>query len=131
MSLFSKLLRLSSGGTMRLEDFHTEIVAYVLRSFSELTIQWLSDLGLTDAAKPDKVAVETQEQIDALESHDGLGSRPDISIRINRDHCTELIFVESKIGSREGSSQLQRYADHLAATKDLSKRSLIYITRDF
>ena len=44
MSLFSKLQRLISDGRTQLEDFHTEIIAHVLRNSPELTLKWLKKL---------------------------------------------------------------------------------------
>jgi hypothetical protein len=44
---------------------------------------------------------------------------------------TDVVFVESKVGSREGQDQLRRYAEHLSAVPDVRHRSLVYITRDY
>jgi hypothetical protein len=133
VSLFSKLQRLVS----RPEDFNTEIVAHVLRNSPELTRTWLADDLKLTTLNPNNVIVMTQEQLDPLETHDDRGSRPDISIRLKQGDQTELIFIESKIGSKEitgpneQANQLQRYFDQLAAKSNLNKRSLLYITRDF
>src|SRR5258708_36579414 len=131
MSLFSKLLQLSGDSKSSLEDFHTEIVAQVLQDTPELTVRWLADLGLTAREPPDTLTVGTQQELDALDAHEGLGSRPDIWILLTRGDLKELVFLESKVGSTEGWKQLQRYADQLAARKEVSKGSLVYITRDF
>jgi hypothetical protein len=45
-----------------------------------------------------------------------------------------LILIESKVDSKQGDTQLQRYTDHLAAEKErkpLKKTSLVFITRDY
>src|SRR6266567_4606167 len=120
MSLFYKLLRLTCGGKTQEENFHTELVAQVLRDSPQLTLRWLARFGLPGCANGNnaKVLVNTQENFHALMAHNGLDSRPDISIRIPRGEQTQFVFVESKIGSKEGHikgfrSQLERYADHL------------------
>jgi hypothetical protein len=62
MSLFSKLQRLISDGKTRSEDFHTEIVAQVLKNSPELTVKWLVSLDLTQPEDADDVFVATQEE---------------------------------------------------------------------
>lgn len=47
MNLFDRLRRLTAGDTFRLEDFHTEIVAEVLRNSWALTLAWLRSIGAT------------------------------------------------------------------------------------
>jgi hypothetical protein len=130
MSLFSKLQRLIADGKTRSEDFHTEIVAQVLNNSPTLTVKWLASLNLTKPEPAERVCVATQEEFDPLGTHE-TGSRPDISIRLERPRSAELVFLESKVGSMEGDRQLERYADHLAARLGFESRSLVYITRDF
>src|SRR5713101_5763793 len=102
-SLFSKLLRLDS---TEKEDFHTEIVAHALRESPDLAFRWLKAIRATSFAKFDKLLVSSQEELDPLASHEGIGSRPDIAIRIIHGDQIEIIFVESKIGSTENPGQL-------------------------
>jgi hypothetical protein len=130
MSLFSKLQRLISDGKTRSEDFHTEIVAQVLQNSPELTVKWLATLDLTKPEEADAIFVATQEEYDPLETHDR-GSRPDISIRLEKHGLIELVFLESKVGSEEGDNQLEHYADQLTVKSGLERRSLVYVTRDF
>ncbi len=42
---------------------------------------------------------------------------------------TDVVMVESKIGSDEGDRQLWRYARHLAKRDGPGKRALLYVTR--
>jgi len=131
MSLFSKLYRLSSVRINQLENYHTEIVACVLQNSPELTWKWLAKLGLPVQGEWREVVVRTQENLGQCEDPDDSGSRPDIVISIEGDKGTDLTYIESKVGSKQGKSQLQRYANHLAGHERVCTRSLVYITRDF
>ena len=116
-----------------IEDFHTEIVAQVLRNSPALTLDWLRRVGATTLEKVDCVTIATQETYEKLDGH-ATDSRPDITIRLMAGGATELIFVESKLPSTQGSDQLQRYVEHLnaATTKQsVQKTSLVFITRDY
>src|SRR5882724_9806069 len=128
MALFSKLRRLTYE---ELEDFHTEIVAQVLRSRPDLLVKWLAELRATGLSDQEEIFVTTQEDFDPLESHNGLGSRPDITITLQRGEITDRVFVESKIGSKARDKQLSKYAEHLSRLSGKGKRTLIYITRDY
>lgn len=136
MSLFTQLRRLYAKGKFRLEDFHTEIVAQVLRNSRQLVSEWLCAFdwqGRLDLAlmhEPDSITVATQEQFAALDDH-ATDSRPDIAIRLCKDDWKLLVLVESKIGSKEGFDQLTRYAEHLGRKPHTHSTALIYITRDF
>jgi hypothetical protein len=44
---------------------------------------------------------------------------------------SDWIAIESKLDSREGDNQLPRYAEVLAAQKDVRRKFLLYITRDY
>ena len=44
---------------------------------------------------------------------------------------TDVVFVESKIGSREGQDQLMHHAVQLSAVPNVRHRRLVYITRDY
>jgi len=127
MSLFSKLLRLRS---TEKEEFHTEIVAQVLRQSTSLTFRWLKTIHATSFAHFEELRVSSQEELDPLSSHEGIGSRPDIVIRIIQGDQIEVVFVESKIGSTENPGQLQKYAEHLEA-QNATTRCLVFITRDY
>lgn len=132
MSLFSELRRLYRTDRFQIEDTHTEIAAQILRNSDVLTLGWLHRLGVTALQKA-KISISTQERFEMLAKHTS-SSRPDITIRLKAADKAELIFVESKLPSVKGDDQLQRYADHLASaynSKNLSKASLIFITRDY
>src|SRR5713101_7556620 len=110
MALLRSLFRLFPTGAVALEDFHTEVVGYVMGSLPDSTVAWLHEIGATEIVKADKVIVTTQEELSALEGH-VTGSRPDIAIRLSKDRERELVYIESKIGSTEGNRQLDRYLD--------------------
>ena len=130
MSLFTQLRGLYRREKFRLEDFHTEIVAQVLRNNRQLTIDWLRGINITDLKAPDSIEIATQEEFAKL-AHHRTDSRPDIAIRLVQDGKTELILIESKVDAKQGPDQLERYAEHLRAAQDLEKTSLIFITRAY
>ena len=77
MSLFNQLKRLYRRDKFQMEDFHTEIVAQVLRNSNDLTLQWLRSLGATKLEMPVGIAITTQEKFDKLEEDYGLEGLPD------------------------------------------------------
>src|SRR5438046_8640086 len=131
MSLFAKLLQLHSDEHRRLEDFHTEIVAHVLASDSELTLRWLRKLGVTELHEADEIAVSTQQEFQPIERLHSFGSKPDITIRVRKESHVEAVFIESKVGSEESQGQLSKYIDQLRALLGVDQRSLVFITRDY
>jgi hypothetical protein len=131
MSLFGKLIQLHSDEHRCLEDFHTEIVAHVLTSDFELTLQWLQKLGVTKLCEADEIAVSTQQRLEPIEGLHSFGSKPDITIRLRNGLRIEVVFIESKVGSQEGHGRLSRYMDQLRALPGVDQRSLIFITRDY
>lgn len=132
MSLFKQLERLHRSDRFQREDFLTEIVAQVLQNSQELTLEWLRSLKVTDLKKATS-RVRTQAKFEKLPGHD-TDSRPDMLVELFSEDCKELIFIESKVDAMQGGTQLQRYADHLAAEKErkgLTKTSLVFITLDY
>jgi hypothetical protein len=132
MSLFKQLEKLYRPDRFQREDFLTEIVVQVLRNSQELTLEWLRSLGVTDL-KNAYIKIDPQVVFGKLAGHD-TDSRPDMAISLVEGGNTELILIESKVDSKQGGTQLQRYADHLAAEKErkaLKKTSLVFITRDY
>ena len=99
MSLFRQLQRLYRPDRFQLEDFHTEIVAQVLRNSPALTLAWLRGIGVTSLEKA-HVHVGTQEEFEKLAGH-STDSRPDIAIRLVAGEKTELILIESKVPSKQ------------------------------
>ncbi len=131
MSLFNRLLSLNSGN-IPLEDFFTEIVAHLFSTNKYLLFAWLKELNLLEPSDYADAQVLTQQSFDALPHHKS-GSRPDIVIHLEREegNSHDLIFIESKIGSHEGESQLSRYVDHLDSLQSFEVKTLLYVTRDF
>jgi hypothetical protein len=133
MSLFSNLQRLYRPDRFLIEDFHTEIVAQVLRNSPTLTLQWLNRIGATTLQTTDIIDIRTQEEFLALPGHSA-ASRPDITIRLKRNDLSELIFIESKLPSTQGYDQLKRYAEQLEfnrRSKALSNAFLVFVTKDY
>ena len=126
MSLLQRLLNLYSGITPE-ENFFTEVFIVALQRNPDLFGNFLKKLGLTESYKGYKI--ESQISLPKLEMHD-MGSRPDIIITLRTQENNDLIFIESKFGSREGKNQLQRYAEQLM-NKESRNKYLVYITYGF
>ena len=113
MSLFGQLRLLHQRERFPLEDFHTEIVAQVLRDTPLLAQAWLRGLGIAALSGGESLTVETQRTFPALAGHDE-DSRPDMTIQISGTGRKELVFVESKVTASAGHTQISRYLEHLA-----------------
>lgn len=134
MSLFRKLQRLYRPEKFQFEDFHTEIVAQVLKNSPALTLAWLRSIKATSLGEADHIKVSTQQETFQPLAHHPTASRPDITIRLFVGTKAELIFIESKQGSTQGFDQLQRYAEQLQSAQqneNLQKISLVFVTRDY
>jgi hypothetical protein len=129
MALFSRLLNLNTG-SMPLEDFFTELVAYLFSTDREILYAWLQDLNLLDISACLDADISTQREFQPLDGHLS-GSRPDIVIELVDGKSCSVIFIESKIGSHEGYKQLPRYAEILDKLPGFHQKFLLYITRDF
>lgn len=132
MSLFKELQQLYRPDRFQLEDFLTEIVAQVLRDSPGLTLEWLRSLGATDLMDA-QCRIKTQVRFDKLPGHE-IDSRPDIVVCLINNQVEELVFIESKVDSVQGDTQLQRYSEHLTAEKEkkgYKKVALVFITRDY
>ena len=129
MALFSRLLNLNTGN-IPLEDFFTELVAYLFSTDKEILYAWLKHLNILDTSIDLDAYVSTQRKFEPLDSH-RLGSRPDIVIELADTQRRSIIFIESKIGSQEGDEQLSRYAEILHGIPGFQHKFLLYITRDF
>ncbi len=131
MSLFDELRRLYRKDKFEMEDFHTEIVAQVLRNSSELTIEWLGGIGAADSRMASVISVRTQQRFAALEENQP-GSRVDMVIRLLSDSgLRQIVFIESKIDSTENPGQLPKYAKVIQEREDFDCNAIVYITRDF
>lgn len=131
-SLFNTLLRLQSRHTDRtpLEDYFTELFAYLLQDAPDILAAFIRRFGLTRLPGPVVASVQTQVRYNRLEEHDS-GSRPDLVLQVESAGEVGLVFIESKLGSKEMQGQLQRYAEHLANHPGLQERTLVFITRDY
>jgi hypothetical protein len=116
------LLNRSSGRP--LEDFLTEIFAYVIKNDQLLLQDFLSYFNIL-SDDVDDLTVITQFELKALPAHE-VDSRPDIAIFGEE----AAILIENKLNALEGASQLSRYAEHLENFHK-KKSKLVYITRDF
>ena len=133
---------------MSLEDYFTEIFAYLLSTYPDLCLAWLDQSGILPTNENySHINITTQRSFDALEDHQH-SSRPDVVMWLSEGgflaetiieqhpdevpiQPTDVVFIESKIGSREGEDQLKRYAEQLSSVPDVRHRRLVYITRDY
>jgi hypothetical protein len=133
VSLLGKLIQLHTG-SVPLENFFTEVAGHLLRVHPGFCRLWLSNVGLVEVRDERRVVgVKTQPNLAALEHHRE-ASRPDIKIELS-DVVTgarpDIVFVESKVASGEGSGQLRCYADQLAGLGGTGRKTLLYVTRDY
>ncbi len=134
MALFGRLLNLSTGSVL-LENFFTEIIAYLLSTEKEILYNWLKYLDLNLTTNYSASELITQASFKPLSSspyNHSVGSRPDLVIKLvdaagNRD----IIFIESKIGATENPDQLKNYVEILHELPRFDRKFLLYITRDF
>ncbi|MEH2065852.1 MAG: PD-(D/E)XK nuclease family protein [Nostoc sp.] len=129
MSLFTNLLNLHSGNKPR-EDFFTEIVAYFLSLNKDILIDWLKHHSIISDDNYSNIKISTQQEHPALASHTE-DSRLDIVVELSNCLSTDVIFIESKIGAKDGNNALKKYAEILSNLPNIRHRILIYITRDY
>jgi hypothetical protein len=129
MSLFTNLLNLHSGNKPR-EDFFTEIFAYFLSLNNDILIDWLKHHSIISDDNYSSIKISTQQEHQALANHTE-DSRLDIVIELSTGLSTDVIFIESKIGAKDGNNALKKYVDILSNLPNVRHRILIYITRDY
>ncbi|MEH1902413.1 MAG: PD-(D/E)XK nuclease family protein [Nostoc sp.] len=129
MSLFTNLLNLHSAIKPR-EDFFTEIVAYFLSLNNDILLDWLKHHSIISDDNYSSINISTQQEHKGLESHTE-DSRLDIAVELSTGLNTDVIFIESKIGAKDGNNALRKYADILSNLPNVRHRILIYITRDY
>jgi hypothetical protein len=129
MSLFTNLLNLHSANKP-LEDFFTEIVAYFFSINQDLLIAWLKQNLIISDDRYSSITITTQKEHQALESHTA-DSRFDILIELSNGVNTDVIVIESKIGSTDGNNALKRYIEILSSLQNVNQRILIYVTRAY
>ena len=144
-SLLGRMVRLFSG-PRRVEDLFTEAVARLFEREPRLCIAWLEEEGLVPPRLGTEgkeghppVALASQKWLGSLGQQDG-ASRADLQIEVQRSTpddseeggvVTDVVLMESKIGSREGKEQLRRYAEHLQNMRGYRSKTLLYITRGY
>lgn len=125
-NLFMKLLSLHSSPVPE-EDFFIEVVAWLFCENPTLLRGWLERV-FEMPFQFSSSQVRTQVPFEALEGHPQ-GSQVDLVIELYSEDCTQVFFIESKIGSMEGEDQLARYAHHLTSAYSTAKLYLLYITK--
>ncbi|MBD2000437.1 PD-(D/E)XK nuclease family protein [Leptolyngbya sp. FACHB-541] len=113
-----------------LEDFFTEIFAFLLKTRTSILVDLLNQFTISSIKQPDFIYLSTQESFDTLANH-AHASRPDVFIEVASGDQRDIIFIESKIGSAEGWEQLKRYAEHLNHLHNINNGILLFITRDY
>ncbi|WP_066384393.1 PD-(D/E)XK nuclease family protein [Anabaena sp. CA = ATCC 33047] len=129
MSLFTNLLKLHSGNRP-FEDFFTEIVAYFFQCNQHLLIAWLQENLIINDDNYNSVNISTQKEHQGLDSHKQ-DSRFDIVIELSNQINTDVIIIESKIGSKDVNNNLKKYTEILRDLPNVKQQILIYITRDY
>ncbi|MEH2241947.1 PD-(D/E)XK nuclease family protein [Nostoc sp.] len=129
MSLFTNLLNLHSGNKPR-EDFFTEIIAYFLSLNNHVLINWLKYHSILSDDNYSSIKISTQQEHKRLETHTE-DSKLDIVVELSNGLNTDAIFIESKVGSKDGNNALKKYAEILSNLPNVRHRILIYITRDY
>lgn len=129
MSLFTNLLNLHLAIKPR-EDFFTEIVAYFLSLNNDILLDWLKHHSIISDDNYSSIKISTQQEHKKLENHPD-DSRLDIAVELSTGLNTDVIFIESKIGDKDGNNALRKYADILSNLPNVRHRILIYITRDY
>jgi hypothetical protein len=156
MALLNRLLKLHSKGNRPLEDFFTEIVAYLLEINESLLYSWLRYAHILEETDYVEASVSTQETF--KNQYKGNERRIDFVIRLKGNKDDDIIFIESKVASKEGfgntleingdeaaiqsqtdkdslknkqNNQLSAYAEILDSLPGYRNRFLVYITRDF
>jgi hypothetical protein len=126
--------------SVKVENLFTEAVAWLFETRPEVCLGWLKDANLLPPERSERtsdaeVRISTQTLFRRLEHH-STDSRPDIVIEVHwsagEEAVKDVVIIESKIGSREGTGQqLRRYAEHLVEMADFDSRTLLYMTRGY
>jgi hypothetical protein len=128
LHLFTQLLNLHAQKRPT-ENFFTEIITYFFYKNSDILRTWLKSISV-QIEDDSKVIVSSQLFFDSV-NFQSADSQPDITIEISTGDYKDVVFLESKIGSFEGSGQLDKYAITLLSLQDIRNRYLLYITRDY
>jgi PD-(D/E)XK nuclease superfamily len=141
MSLFSRLLRLHKRQEQAIEtsnpnarspeeDFFTEIIGHISETEPSILFDWLNDYAFPEPRQFTSVRVTTQKRFNPPTGFN-IDSKLDLVMELERDGVIDLVFVESKIKSKEGSEQLPRYSQTLAEQNVTGDKWLLYVTRNF
>jgi hypothetical protein len=122
------------------EDLFTEAVARVFERNPQLCLDWLSQaelISVGDEPGNARVAVQTQKWLHPTDANQQ-ARRADFFIEVSHPSRgeddrtdTEVVIIESKIGSGEGHDQLKSNAEHLEGMTWYARRTLAYITRAY
>ncbi len=124
--LFQALFNLRFRGNNKpLEDFLTEVFAFVLQSNLELVNNFLSEFKVASSPSG-SIKVKTQCTYTKLLHHQ-VNSRPDMVVVSD----SQTIFFEHKVQSKAGNGQIERYLDHLDNLSHGERNTLVYITKDY
>jgi hypothetical protein len=129
-SLLGRLLQMFPE-SVPLEDHFTEAVARLFETKPALCTAWLEEAGLIALLPIGEVdaryvRVSSQRPFASLEHHDTASCR-DLLLEVYRpqgrddaedETISDVVMVESKIGSKEGQEKLRRYAEHLNEKRD-------------
>ncbi|MEH1926921.1 PD-(D/E)XK nuclease family protein [Nostoc sp.] len=97
---------------------------------NDILLGWLKHHSIISDDNYSSIKISTQQEHQALAIHIE-DSRLDIAVELSTGLSTDIIFIESKIGSTEGWRQLEKYAEILSNLPNVRHRILIYITRDY
>ncbi len=93
-------------------------------------LDWLKHHSIISDDNYSSIKISTQQEHQALAGHTE-DSRFDIVVELSNGISTDVIFIESKIGAKDGNNALRKYADILSNLPNVRHRILIYITRDY
>ncbi|MFN6535200.1 MAG: PD-(D/E)XK nuclease family protein [Nostoc sp. EkiNYC01] len=96
----------------------------------DILLDWLKHHSIISDDNYSSIKISTQQEHQALASHTE-GSRFDIVVELSTGLNTDVIIIESKIGAKDGSYGLKKYAEILSNLANVRNRILIYITRDY
>ncbi|MCL6750814.1 PD-(D/E)XK nuclease family protein [Nostoc sp. CCCryo 231-06] len=76
----------------------------------DILIDWLKHHSIISDDNYSSIKISTQQEHQALASHTE-DSRLDIVVELSTGLSTDVIFIESKIGAKDGNNALKKYAD--------------------
>ncbi|EQB89736.1 hypothetical protein J2Z44_001310 [Clostridium punense] len=130
MGVFERIYKLvkNSPNNPR-EDYLTEIFGEVIKDKGILS-EFIEKFLCIDNIDINSFKVDTQRTYEKLDHHE-TDSRPDLVIEFydSVGKGKYVVFVESKLGAKEGCKQLERYREHLLnLTNNGIQAHFIYLT---